>query len=193
MPLIIGLDVAQATGYAIFETSRSPSAIRAGVLKAVGGTYEEKAATLARAFGMILKAGRPDLVAIEMPIRTQPAARRKVKMMGEEEVVEGGGGLNAVISSNQLVGSIAGICGWKDIPFVMIAPVTWRTSFLGFGRRAGWARKDWKRAVREQCAREHITVTSDDQADAVGVAIAAQNTDAFKMIRHRAEQERTAA
>jgi Holliday junction resolvasome RuvABC endonuclease subunit len=191
MSIILGLDVAQRTGWALYDTDRSVSSIQAGVLKAEGESYEEKSARLARAFGMLLKQVRPDLVAIEMPIRTQPAGKRTTKMMGEEEVVTGGSGLNAVISSNQLVGSISGICGWKDLTFITIPTVTWRKAFLGFGTHKGWDRKDWKRAVRDQCARENIVVTNDDQADAVGIAIAAKGTDTFRMIQY--ERQRSAA
>lgn len=189
--IILGLDVAQKTGSALYDDSRPLSAIEAGVLKAVGQDYEDKSAALARALFILVREAKPDLIAIEMPIRTQPTGRRTVKMMGEEQVVEGGSGLNAVISSNQLVGAVAAVCGIKAIPFVTIAPATWRRAFLGFSRKPGWGRKDWKKAVREQCARERIVVTNDDMADAVGVAVAAKNTDTYRMLQY--ERSRRAA
>lgn len=185
MSLIIGLDVAQRTGWAAYNTNRSIAAIQAGVLKAEGDSFEERSAMLGRQFGLLLKeTGRPALIAIETPLRMLPQGKRTAKMMGEEEVVTGGGGANAMISSNQLVGGIAALCGWKDIRFVCIPAATWRKAFLGFARQKGWERKDWKKAVRDQCARERITVTNDDQADAVGIAIAARATDTFKMIEY---------
>lgn len=189
---LIGLDVAKQCGWAFHNTDRSISSIQAGVLKAQGESFEDRAATLGRQFGLLLKqTGRPALVAIETPLRMLPQGKRTAKMMGEEEIVTGGGGANAMISSNQLVGAIIGLCGWKDIPFVMIPAATWRKAFLGFARQPGWERKDWKRAVREQCARERITVTNDDMADAVGIAIAAKNTPTFKQIQY--EMSRRAA
>lgn len=189
--IILGLDVAQKTGFAAYDDTRSLSAIRAGVLKAVGDAYEDKSAALGRALFILVREVKPDLIAIEMPIRTQPAGRRTVKMMGEDEVVEGGSGLNAVISSNQLVGAVSSVCGIKAVPFVTIAPATWRRAFLGFSRQPGWGRREWKKAVREQCAREKIEVTNDDQADAVGIAIAAKNTDTYRMLQY--ERQRSAA
>ncbi|WP_024586032.1 hypothetical protein [Aliihoeflea sp. 2WW] len=189
--IILGLDVAQKTGSALHDDSRPLSAIEAGVLKAVGRDYEDKSAALARALIILVREAKPDLVAIEMPIRTQPAGRRTVKMMGEDEVVEGGSGLNAVISSNQLVGAVAAVCGIKAIPFVTIAPASWRKAFLGFSRQPGWGRKEWKKAVREQCARERIVVTNDDMADAVGVAVAAKTTDTYRMLQY--ERQKRAA
>lgn len=186
--LILGLDPSQQTGYALFDTSRDLSAIRAGTLRAVGDDYEHKSATLGYALMKLIKADRPDFIAIEMPIRTQPGTKkRKVKFMGEEQVEEASGsGLNAVISSNQMVGACAAIIGAYGIPFECIAPVTWRSQFLGFGRRPGWQRKDWKRAVRERCQGLKIIVTNDDMADAVGIAFAGRACQTLRMIEARA-------
>ncbi|WP_416355536.1 hypothetical protein ACLNGM_14955 [Aureimonas phyllosphaerae] len=193
MNLILGLDVAQRTGWAAYRPDRSISAIQAGVLKAEGESFEERAATLGRQFGLLLKeTGKPALVAIETPLRMLPQGKRTAKMMGEEETIVGaGGGANAMISSNQLVGAISAICGWKALTFVCIPAATWRKAFLGFARQPGWDRKAWKKAVREQCARERITVTNDDMADAVGIAIAAKITPEFRQIQY--EQSRRAA
>lgn len=185
--IILGLDCAQSTGYAFFDTEASLSAIRVGVLKATGETYEQKAASLGYALMKLIKADRPDFIAIEMPIRTQPGrVTRKVKFMGEAKQEEtSGSGLNAVISSNQMVGACAAVIGAFQIPFECIAPVTWRTQFLGFGRRPGWQRKDWKKAVRERCQQLKITVTNDDQADAVGVSFAARACQTLKLMEAR--------
>lgn len=184
--LILGLDPSQSTGWALYDTEASLSAIRAGVLKAIGDDYEHKSASLGFGLMKLIKADRPDFIAIEMPIRTQPAQKRKVKFMGETAVEEAtGSGLNAVISSNQMVGACAAIIGAYNIPFECIAPVSWRSHFLGFGRRAGWQRKDWKRATRDRCSQLKITVTNDDQADAVGISFAGAATQAFKMLERR--------
>ncbi len=188
--IILGLDPSQSTGWALYDPSPEVtlSAIKAGVLKATGDSYEEKAAVLGRSLMRLIKADRPDFIAIEMPIRTQPGTvRRKVRFMGEEQVEEAAGsGLNAVISSNQMVGACAAIIGAYGIPFECIAPVTWRAQFLGFGRRPGWQRKDWKKAVRERCAQLKITVTNDDMADAVGIAFAAKACQTYRMMMARA-------
>lgn len=171
--IILAFDPAQTTGYAYYDDQAPLAAIEAGTIKCIGENYEDKAASLGRALVKIIKTKRPDFIAIEMPIRTQPAQRRTVKFMGEDEQVEAGGsGLNAVISSNQLVGAISAIVGAYNIPFVTIPSVTWRKAFLGFGTHKGWGRKDWKKAVRDRCASLRIVVTNDDQADAVGIAFA---------------------
>lgn len=185
--LILGLDGAQNTGWALYDTTTSLAAIKAGVLKSIGDDYEHKAASLGFALVKLIKADRPDFIVIEMPIRSQPARQvRKVKFMGEEQIEEASGsGLNAVISSNQMVGALSAIIGAYQIPFETIAPVTWRKQFLGFGTHKGWQRKDWKKAVRDRCTQLKITVTNDDMADAVGIAFAGASTQTFKMMQQR--------
>ncbi|HEX2753652.1 MAG TPA: hypothetical protein VHP34_11230 [Alphaproteobacteria bacterium] len=187
MTLILSFDPAQTTGFAWYDDQAPLAAIEAGTIKCIGETYEDKAASLGRALVKLIKARRPDFIAIEMPIRTQPGQqRRNVKFMGEEQQVEASGsGLNAVISSNQLVGAISAIVGAYNIPFVTIPSVTWRKAFLGFGTHRGWSRKDWKKAVRDRCASLRIVVTNDDQADAVGICFAASHHTALKALRAR--------
>lgn len=186
--LILGLDGAQNTGWALYDVNASLSAVKAGVIKATGDDYEHKAASLGLGLVRLIKADRPDFIVIEMPIRSQPARQvRKIKFMGEDHVEEAtGSGLNAVISSNQMVGALSAIIGAYQIPFETIAPVTWRKQFLGFGTRPGWQRKDWKKAVRERCAQMRITVTNDDMADAVGIAFAGASLQTFRMMKARA-------
>lgn len=184
--LILGLDPSQSTGWALYDTEASLSAIRVGVLKATGDDYEHKSASIGFGLMKLIKGDRPDFIAVEMPIRTQPAQKRRVKFMGEDAQEETtGSGLNAVISSNQMVGAVCAIIGAYNIPFQCIAPVTWRSHFLGFGRRTGWGRKDWKRACRDRCSQLKITVTNDDQADAVGIAFAGAGSQTVKMMMNR--------
>ncbi|MEF2551964.1 hypothetical protein VQ042_11435 [Aurantimonas sp. A2-1-M11] len=102
--LILGLDGAQCTGFAYYDTERSLSSIRAGLIRASGESYEEKAIDLHRKLLIMLRKDRPDFVAIEKPLRAQPGGKRVQTFMGEAEEVAGGSGVNAVISSNQMAG-----------------------------------------------------------------------------------------
>lgn len=190
--ITLGLDPAQRTGLAIYDTSRSLSGIVARVLKSEGDSFEEKASSIGRQLVLVIReleknGHRPDLVAIEAPLRQKVGLQKPKKVMGmevDEDAGSEGGGLNAVISSNQITAAIVTAVVIKGLPWVMLSPATWRKSFLGYGRRPGWDRKDWKRAVRDQCARERITVTNDDQADAVGVAVAARASARFREIEY---------
>lgn len=190
--IILGLDQAQNCGFALYDTEAPLSAIRAGVIRAKDddsikkGEYEKMSARLGHELMKLIKVERPDFIALEQPIRTMPGGggkvKAKLKFMGEEQTVEKtvGGGMNAVISSNQMTGAAASIVGAFRIPFMTIAPVTWRKTFLGFGTKPGWDRDDWKRAARERCSSLKIKVTNNDQADAVGIAIGASCSQRVK-------------
>lgn len=197
--IILGLDPAQKTGFAYYDTERSISSIHAGVIQCQPGKgipIEVKASQLGREFMRLLRDQRPDLVAIEEPGRRQFDVQDddddSVDLAGE---ADGDGprktGLKSIISSNQIVGGYAMLCGVKAIPFVTIPVATWRKQFLGFARRPGFTRKHWKAAAREKCAQLKITVTNDDMADAVGVAFAATAEQLFRKIRN--ERQRSAA
>lgn len=186
--LILGLDPSQSTGWALYDTAASLSAIRAGTLRAVGDDYEHKSASLGQALMRLIKADKPDFIVIERPLRTQPGGgKKKLKFMGEEtDEKASGSGMNAVISSNQMVGSIAGIIGAFNLPFETIDSQTWRGTAYGFGRRPGWERKDWKRHAREKCSQVKITVTNDDMAEAVWIAFAGKACQTCRMLEARA-------
>ncbi|WP_193227619.1 RuvC family protein [Aureimonas psammosilenae] len=197
MTLILGLDPAQVTGIALYDTARSLSAIQVNTFKAAGDCFEEKGGSIGRQlFGLIRSlerdGRRPALIAMEAPLRQKVGIKRKTTFMGQagdDEPAADGGGLNAVISSNQITGAIMCVVAVKDIPFVILSSSTWRKAFLGFGTHKGWTRDDWKKAVRQQCAREKIAVTNNDQADAVGIAIAAKNTDTFRHIEYERSRQ----
>ncbi|MBB3144908.1 Holliday junction resolvasome RuvABC endonuclease subunit [Phyllobacterium trifolii] len=186
MTLILGLDIATRTGFAYYDDQASLAAIRVGHIQCEGEEFEEKAAFLGRALVRLIKADKPDFIIIERPIRAQPGGggKRTMKFMGEEQQVEAkGSGLNAVISSNQLVGAASAIIGAYGIPFDTIASVSWRKAFLGFGTHKGWERKDWKKAARDRCTQLKIKVTNDDQGEAVGIAFAGSGHDRVKMMK----------
>ncbi|RFC66471.1 hypothetical protein DYI37_03245 [Fulvimarina endophytica] len=199
MTLILGIDPAQKTGWAYYDTSRSLAAIRAGVIKAEGDGYEEMAANLSRQLVVMMRRERPDFVSIESPLRAPLQARSAAKnrkgldLDDQPDAAAGFGGLNAVISSNIMVGAIISAVAIKDVSWGMVSSATWRKTFLGFGRQPGWDRKAWKKATREKCAALRIPVTNDDMADAVGVAFAAPNHPIFKMMQHQRSKEAEAA
>lgn len=182
--LILGIDPAQHCGFALYESSEPLPLIIPGVLRTTGEDYEQRAADLGLKLTKLIRRRRPHFVAIEAPLRVQPGKKTPMKFMGEELPEEKvGSGLNAVISSNQMVGACCAVIGAFGIPFEMISSFTWRKSFLGFGRRPEWGRNDWKRAARQRCEQLRIPVTNDDMAEAVGVAFAGAGCVSFKMLR----------
>ena len=70
---------------------------------------------------------------------------------------------------------------WETIP-----SATWRKHFLGRGRSPGFDRAMWKRAAVERCRVFKIAVKNADAAEAVGIAMAGEATQTFRMMQARA-------
>ena len=166
--IVLSFDIATTTGWALFDTDRHESAIRVGTIKAVGDSHEAKAIDLGQKVIKLFKEHKPDLVAIEQPIRNvMPFRKKKQDLAGEVEETTINAGTALLI--NQLTGAVMGVVGGFRKPWMVVPSGTWRKHFLGFGRHKGWQRKDWKKAARDRCQQLGIAVTNDDQADAVGV------------------------
>jgi hypothetical protein len=198
--LILGLDPSQKTGWAFYDTRASLSAIRCGVIKAVGekGQFEEMAGTLGHALMKLIKEhGKPDFAVVERAPRQSAGTyggkrgASAVKFMGESipaqngEAEEGGGGLQSTLSTNQMAAALCSILGAYQIPYETIAAQGWRKHAYGFGTRKGWQRKDWKRHAREQCAKLKITATNDDQAEGCWIAFAGASCQTLKLMEAR--------
>ncbi|MEC9244647.1 MAG: hypothetical protein VYB05_07745 [Pseudomonadota bacterium] len=184
MALILGLDIATTTGFAWYDTDASLSAVRPGSFKIEGECYEARAGEMGQSIIKMVKQTRPDFVVIERPARNVMQHRKKTNdFAGEHEEMTINAGTALLL--NQLTGAASAIVRAYQIPFEIVAPETWRKQFLGFGRRPGWSRKDWKKAARDRCRQLRITVTNDDQADAVGLAFAGPSCQTFKIVQAR--------
>ncbi|OCJ12491.1 hypothetical protein A6U86_05570 [Rhizobium sp. AC27/96] len=188
--LILGLDIATTTGFAWYEPGSKLSTIRTGVIKAEGDNAEEKAASIALQVVNLFKdpitrkACLPDFVAIEQPMRNIVTfAKKKQDMAGEVE--ERTVNPNALQLSS-LSGAVVGIVAAYRIPWVTIPSATWRKHFLGMGRSPGFDRAAWKRAAIERCRLLKISVKNADAAEAVGIAMAAEAAQEFKLLKVRA-------
>lgn len=178
--LILGLDIATTTGFAWYEPGSSLSTIRTGLIKATGENAEEKSASLAQQLTAMLKENRADLVAIEQPMRNVVTFKKKRHDMAGE-VDEQTINPNALQLSS-LAGAAVGIIAAYRIPWVTIPSATWRSHFLGYGRKAGMDRPKWKRAAIERCQMLKITVKNADAAEAVGIAMAGEASQRYKLL-----------
>lgn len=184
MPLILGLDIATVTGFAWYEPGSSLSSIKTGLIKAEGDNAEEKAASLAQQLVAMFKAGRPDFVAIEQPMRNVKSFRKtKTDLVGE--VGELTINPNALQLEGLVCAAVAIIAAYR-IPWETISSQTWRKHFLGYGRQPSFERPDWKRAAVERCRIFKIAVKNCDAAEAVGIAMAGEGTQTFRMMQARA-------
>lgn len=182
--MILGLDVATTTGFAWYEPGASLASIRTGLLKAQGENAEEKAASLAVQLVALLKPGRPDFVAIERPMRNVVSFKKKREDLAgavDEQTINP----NA-LQLEGLVCAAVGIIAAYRIPWVTIPSATWRAHFLGFGQRRGFDRAAWKRAAVDRCRTFRIDVKNADAAEAVGIAMAGEATQHWKMLKARA-------
>jgi Holliday junction resolvasome RuvABC endonuclease subunit len=190
--LILGMDIATVSGIAWYEPGASLSSIKTGLIKAAGDNAEEKAASLAVQLVTLFKQGRPDFVAIETPMRNIVSFKKKRQDFGgevEEQTINP----NALQLSSLSGAAIAIIAAYR-IPWECVASSTWRKVFLGMGRSPGFDRAMWKRAAVERCRVLRIEVKNADAAEAVGIAMAGEHTQTFKMAREAAlrEQEKAA-
>jgi len=182
MPLILGLDIATVTGFAWYDTGKDLSAIEAGSFRIEGEGFEERAGIMGRKIVGLIRDRRPDFIGIERPTRNV-VQHRKVRrdLVGQaDDATTINAGTSMLL--NQFTGAAVGVIAAYRVPYEAIAPETWRKQFLGFGRHAGWQRKDWKRAAREKCDQLRIQVSNDDAADAVGVAFAGASSQTFRWL-----------
>jgi hypothetical protein len=193
MALILGLDPSQKTGWALYDTQASLTAIKAGVIKAGDwekGQFEEMAGSLGRALKDLIKEnGRPDFAVVEKAPRQQYGGEETpVEVMGVQtgHMQRTGPGLQGTLSTNQMAAALCAILGAFNIPYEVIMPSMWRKRAYGFGTHKGWERKDWKRHSREKCGQLKIKATNDDMAEAVWIAFAGAGCQTFKMLSARA-------
>lgn len=181
MSLILGMDIATITGFAFYVPGENLATIRTGTLKFAGNCAEEKAGDMATQLIRLIRADKPDFVAFEAPMRNIVSFKRKRETLA-------GAVEDSTINPNalQLTGlacAAAAIISAYRIPWISIPSATWRKHFLGRGREKGWQRADWKRAAIERCRMLKINVKSNDAAEAVGIAMAAEASQPFKMLK----------
>jgi Holliday junction resolvasome RuvABC endonuclease subunit len=185
--IILGLDIATVTGFAWYEPHAPLSSIKTGIIKAAGENAEEKAASIAVQIVELFKdpitqkLRKPDFVAIEQPMRNVKTFAKKTQDMAgqvEEMTVNP----NALQLSS-LSGAAVAIVAAYRIPWVTIPSASWRKHFLGMGRSPGFDRAAWKRAAVDRCRTFKIEVRNADAAEAVGIAMAAEATQQFKMMK----------
>lgn len=179
--LILGLDIATTTGFAWYEPGSRLSSIKTGLIKATGDNAEEKAASLAQQLVTMFKADRPDFVAIEQPMRNV-VSFKKTKQTLTGPVDEQTINPNALQLEGLVCAAVAIIAAYR-IPWETIPSATWRKHFLGMGRSPGFDRAAWKRAAVDRCRAFKIDVKNADAAEAVGIAMAGEACQRFRILR----------
>lgn len=171
--IVMGVDAATRTGFAIRDSDKHRSSIICGTFSVKEYDWEEKYAIAANQFYRLVKDYRPDFVAIERPEHAvrQFAKKGKTDLTGEEKMVST---VNpAALQLTGIVGALIAICQIRSIPFGTIAATSWRPVYFGKGIKPPEG-KDWKDLAIEFAQRENISLPATkaeqrDAAEAIGI------------------------
>lgn len=171
--IVMGLDLATRSGWAVRDSARHRSSILCGTFSLKDYEWEAKYAVAANCFYKLVKEHKPDFVAIERPEHGVRQFKKKGKadLTGKEEIIST---INpAALQLTGIAGAVIGICMMMRIPYGTVAAVSWRPVYFGKGVKPAEG-QDWKDLAIASCANEGIVLPSTkaeqrDAAEAVGV------------------------
>lgn len=171
--IIMGLDLATTSGWAVRDSTKHRSSIKCGTFSVKEYDWEEKYPVAANLFYRLVKEHSPDFVAIERPEHgvRQFAKKGKPDLTGKEQVIQT---INpAALQLTGIAGAITAICMMMRIPFGTVAAVSWRPVYFGKGVKPA-EQQDWKDLAIQSCEREQIILPRTkaeqrDAAEAVGI------------------------
>lgn len=187
MSVLLGLDIASTTGWSTYQPLGlgKPPRIRCGSWKCAGDDFDTKAEALSDHLYRFLRDQRREgtifaYAAIEEPLRLIPGGRGRKAGGLFASAPDGQAASNphTLLVLHALAGSACAILRQFHIPKRIVAPATWRKSFIGVTRAPPTvARKDgskWLKAqVREAAdllgSRYGFDVRNNDASDAVGI------------------------
>lgn len=205
--IVMGLDLATRSGWAVRDSAKHRSSIKCGTFTVKEYEWESKYGIAANLFYRLVKEHAPDFVAIERPEHGVRQFKKKGKadLTGKEENIST---INpAALQLTGIAGAVIGICTLMRIPFGTIAAVSWRPVYFGKGVRPA-EKQDWKDLAIQMCERENIQLPRTkaeqrDAAEAVGICTCWHKCDIPKIewMQRRfmdlrtgaAEQKRSAA
>jgi hypothetical protein len=125
--IIMALDVASATGWAVYNTDKGPSAILSGSLKLVGDSAFLKVADLRRRLPKIIREHHPDFCAIEAPMEFAPTFKKVKKTLYGEEESESTINSKTIAVLNRLAGAAEMAVLGQNVECVSVAARTWQS------------------------------------------------------------------
>lgn len=173
--LVLGIDAATSTGLCFRDSAKPASEWRVFAVEAEGAFGEDKAGDLALFLDAEIKGCRPDFAAMEMPQRSVARFERK----GRPDLA-GDGVPDLTINPNALqlsaiAGAVVAVLDCHRVPWALIAPATWRSSYFGKGAKP--ADGDWKALAIRHAEIQRIVLpptkkAARDAAESVGIATA---------------------
>lgn len=181
MTRIMGLDLANNSGWAFRDSNTHRSAMECGVISVSEYDWEAKYGVFATQFVRLLQQYRPDFVAIERPEHgvRQFARQGRPDLTGDAPQAMT---INpAALQLSGIAGAAIAVLTVSRIAWGTIAANSWRPVYFGRGwkppleqtrdRKTGQMRDgkpDWKQAAIDAAVRDEITLpsTKKDQRDA---------------------------
>jgi len=167
---ILSFDISKTkTGWALWDVAfrngvlpdmRGISGMRTGSFKTEGDTLFEAVASFQPQFVRVVKECNPDFASYEEGL---PNIKSYVGEGGKESVN------SSALVLNRLLGSAQGVLMGLKTPHESVPDQTWRKAFLGFGRKTGFSKADYKRAAKAMCDELGIDAKNQDEAEAAGV------------------------
>lgn len=124
--IILALDIATTTGFAVFDTDRPPSSMLSGSIKFIGSTAFEKIHDMRRKLPKLIRQHQPEFVAIEAPLAFVPQFRKKTKTMFGEEEETSTINPGTIMQLNRLSGAAQMVIQGQNLPCVEVRPQTWQ-------------------------------------------------------------------
>lgn len=183
--IVMGLDLATNSGWAVRDSNRHRSSIECGVIDLSGHPWEEKYAIFSLNFLPLFRKYMPDFIAIERPEHgvRQFNKQGRPDLTGEAEqrmTINPG-----ALQLTGITGAAISICSLMNRPYGLIAANSWRPIYFGKGFKPPLDKdgdSDWKAAAIEAAKREGIALPSTkkdqmDAAEAIGVCTCWHKTE----------------
>ncbi|TWG90343.1 Holliday junction resolvasome RuvABC endonuclease subunit [Mesorhizobium sp. J18] len=125
--IILGLDVATKLGWAVYDTSKTPSSIISGSIKLEGDNAFEKAQDMRRKLPKLIREHQPDFAAMEAPLEFAPQFKKMQRtLLGEEETTST---INSktIAMLNRLAGAAQMAVQGQNVRCIEVRPQTWQT------------------------------------------------------------------
>lgn len=129
MTLILALDIASTTGWALYDTDLPPSAMQSGSMKFLGQSAHEKVADMRRKLPRLIKEHRPDFVVYEAPLEVAPrfVKKGKTNLLGDADEVETTINSRTISMLGRLAGAGEMAVLGQNIPCAEVRAQTWQT------------------------------------------------------------------
>lgn len=182
---IMAFDVSKAkTGWALWDDSQHYSAMRVGSFKSTGDSLFETVQSFHPQFVKAIRDNEPDYVGFEEALPNIPSFRTNSSDLGGEFQKLTVNAKSSLVLQ-RLIGDVQAVLIGLRVPHESVPVETWRHAFLGYGRKKGFQRADYKKAARAMCETMGIHVTNDDQAEACGLAFyLSRCSQHVKLIKH---------